>query len=226
MSWPSIDDRVPAECASSGARTAPCRAATSSARLWPSALTSVMPHRLSRPSHAPRRRPLPTPILRPTRRRRAARRCGSRDLMRRAFSALPIAAQMPCPSDPVATSTNGSRGVGCPSRSESDLAQLQQLGAIEGAGLGPGGVQNRRGVALRQDEAIAVRVVRISRVEPHLGEEQRGHDVGHRAAARRMTAAGFGRGAHRIDAEPGGDVLQGGNERSAIMVISVRAILS
>src|SRR6185436_14588143 len=32
---------------------------------------------------------------------------------------MPTAAQMPCPSEPVATSTNGSRGVGCPSRSES-----------------------------------------------------------------------------------------------------------
>ena len=39
--------------------------------------------------------------------------------MRRALSAVPIAAQMPWPSEPVATSTNGSRGVGCPSRSES-----------------------------------------------------------------------------------------------------------
>ena len=38
--------------------------------------------------------------------------------MRRALSAMPIAAQMPWPSEPVATSTNGSRGVGCPSRSD------------------------------------------------------------------------------------------------------------
>jgi hypothetical protein len=38
--------------------------------------------------------------------------------MRRALSAVPIAAQMPCPSEPVATSTKFSRGVGCPSRSD------------------------------------------------------------------------------------------------------------
>ena len=38
-----------------------------------------------------------------------------------------------------------------------ELAQLQQLGAVEGAGLGPGGVENRRGVPLRQHEAIAAR---------------------------------------------------------------------
>ena len=37
--------------------------------------------------------------------------------MRRALSAMPTAAQMPCPSEPVATSTKGRRGVGCPSRS-------------------------------------------------------------------------------------------------------------
>src|SRR5579884_3365538 len=32
-----------------------------------------------------------------------------------------MAAQAPWPSDPVATSTKGRRGVGCPSRSESNL---------------------------------------------------------------------------------------------------------
>ena len=136
--------------------------------------------------------------------------------MRRAFSAVPIAAQMPWPSEPVATSTNGSRGVGWPSRSESDRAQLQQLGAIEGAGLGPRRVEDRRGVPLRQHEAIAVRVLRILRIEAHLGEEQRRHEIGHRHAAGRMAAAGFRGGAHRIDAQPGGDILQSGNERRAI----------
>ena len=54
-----------------------------------------------------------------------------------------------------------------------DLAQLQQLGAIEGAGLGPRGVQDRRGVALRQHEAIAVRIAA---------------DPSDRSASRRRTA--------------------------------------
>src|SRR5439155_8091827 len=40
------------------------------------------------------------------------------DLMRRALSAHPTPAQIPWPSEPVATSTNGSRGVGWPSRSD------------------------------------------------------------------------------------------------------------
>ena len=71
--------------------------------------------------------------------------------------------------------------------------QLQQLGPIERARLGPGGVQQRRGVSLRQHEAIAAGMLRILRVEPHLGEEQRGHEVGRRAAARGMAAARLGR---------------------------------
>src|SRR5580765_136002 len=46
--------------------------------------------------------------------------------MRRAFNAVPMAAQMPWPSEPVATSTNGSLGVGCPSRFESILRRLSR----------------------------------------------------------------------------------------------------
>src|SRR5258706_3091014 len=38
--------------------------------------------------------------------------------MRRALRAIPTDAQIPWPSDPVATSTNGNRGVGWPSRSQ------------------------------------------------------------------------------------------------------------
>ena len=132
---------------------------------------------------------------------------------------------MPWPSEPVATSTNGSRGVGMAFEIGSDLAQLQQLGAIEGAGLGPRGVQNRRGVALRQHEAIALGILRILRIEAHLREEERGRELGHRHAAGRMAAAGLRRGAHGIDPEPGGDILQSGNERRAVNVHRRDAIL-
>ena len=98
--------------------------------------------------------------------------------MRRALSAMPTAAQMPWPSEPVATSTNGSRGVGWPSRSESNRAQLQQLVARKEPGLGPGRIEDRRRVPLRQHEAIVVGILRILRIEAHLGEEQRRHDLG------------------------------------------------
>ena len=100
--------------------------------------------------------------------------------MRRAFSAMPIGG-----ADALAERAGGDVDERQPRRRMAfeigaDLAQLQQLGAIERAGLGPGRVQHRRGVALRQHEPIAVRVLRILRIEAHLGEEQRRHDVGRR----------------------------------------------
>ena len=44
--------------------------------------------------------------------------------------------------------------------------------------------------------------------EPHDGEEQHGRDVGRRAAARRMPAAGFRRGPDAQNPQPGGQVIQ------------------
>ena len=81
----------------------------------------------------PRPRPLPTRSLLRSRRRRAARTCGSSEPMRRALSAMPTPAHRPCPSDPVATSTNGRRGVGCPSRSESSSRSFSSSLAREQA---------------------------------------------------------------------------------------------
>ena len=49
-------------------------------------------------------------------------------------------------------------------------------------------------------------------IEAHLGEEQRGDDVGRRTAAGRVPASGFGRRHDRVDPEPRRDVLQGGNQ--------------
>ena len=88
-----------------------------------------------------------------------------------------------------------------------DAAQLEQLAPVERAGLSPRGVENRRGVALRKDEAIGVGIVRIAGIEAHFGEEQRGHQVGHRAAAGRMAAGRLRGRADRVDAQARGDVL-------------------
>ena len=74
-----------------------------------------------------------------------------------------------------------------------DAPQREQILARDDAGLGPRGVEDRRGVALREDEPIVVGVVRIARVVPHLRKEERSHDLGRRAAGRRMAAAGLGR---------------------------------
>src|SRR5205823_2034389 len=67
-------------------------------------------------------------------------------------------------------------------------------------------------MALGEDEPVVVRVLGVFRVEPHDREEQGGDDVCCRAATRRMPAAGFGRGANAQDPQPGGVVIQGGDQ--------------
>ena len=89
-----------------------------------------------------------------------------------------------------------------------ELAQLELLVAREEADRGPRRVEQWRRVTLRQDEAILRGVVRLLRVEAHLREEQRGHDVRGRTTGRRVTAPGRRGRADGVDAELGGDVTQ------------------
>ena len=89
-----------------------------------------------------------------------------------------------------------------------ELAQLHQLLAREEPGLGPGRIEDRRRMPLRQDEAIVVGILRILRIESHLREEQHRHDVGGRQARRRVAAAGAAGGSDGVDSKLGGDVLQ------------------
>ncbi len=105
---------------------------------------------------------------------------------------------------------------GMPLEIGSNLAQLEQLRSIEQARFRPRRVQNRRRVSLRQDEAIVFGIVRILGIEPHLGEEQRGREVGHRAAARRVAGAGLRRRPQGVDPQARGDVRQSGNQRGAV----------
>ena len=97
-----------------------------------------------------------------------------------------------------------------------DPPQLQQLGPVECARFSPRRIQHRRGVAFRQNESIAVGVVRIFRQESHLGEEKRGDEVRRRAARRRMSAARFGSRFDGIDPQPSGRVFQSRDERGTI----------
>ena len=99
-----------------------------------------------------------------------------------------------------------------------ELAQLEQLGAIECPGFGPGRVENRRGVPLRQDEAIAARVVRVFRIEPESRRRTGPRGCRPPSAAGRMTAAGFGCRAHRVDTQPGRNVGECRNEYGTIHV--------
>ena len=89
-----------------------------------------------------------------------------------------------------------------------EAAQLQQLAAIERTRFRPRGVQHRGRVPFRQDEPIAVGVAGILRIEPHFGEEQRRHQIGGRAARRRMSAGGFGGRLDRIDPQLRGGVFE------------------
>ena len=59
-----------------------------------------------------------------------------------------------------------------------DPTQLQQLFARKQSCLGPGGIENRRRVSLRQHEAIVIGILRGLGVVAHLGEKQRGDDLG------------------------------------------------
>ena len=60
----------------------------------------------------------------------------------------------------------------------SERAQLHQTLAGEEPCLGPRSIENRRGVPLREHEAIVVGIAGILRIEVHLPEEQDRHDVG------------------------------------------------
>ena len=63
---------------------------------------------------------------------------------------------------------------------------------------------------LRQDKAVVLFVARIPRVESHLSEEQRRHDLGGRAATSGMPATGLARGTDRFDPKSGRDIAERG----------------
>ena len=92
-----------------------------------------------------------------------------------------------------------------------DAAQVEQVGARKEPGVRPGRVENRRGMALRQHEAVVVGILRVLRIEAHLAEKERRDDLCRGHARRRVAAAGFGGRLDRIDAKLGGEVLQRGN---------------
>ncbi len=60
--------------------------------------------------------------------------------------------------------------------------------------------------------AIAFGIARIFWIEAHLREKERGHQVGHRTAARRVAAASLRCRTHRIHPEPRCDIFQLGNQ--------------
>ena len=88
--------------------------------------------------------------------------------------------------------------------------QLQQILNGHMPDLGPRRVQQRRGVTLREDEAIVVGVLGVLGIKSHAAKKQRRHDVGGGAAGGRMPRAGFGGGVDGMDAQSGCNVFQSG----------------
>ena len=58
------------------------------------------------------------------------------------------------------------------------LPQLEQVLNREKASLGPGGIEQGRGVAFGENKAVVIVVVGVFRVVTHVPEEQRGDQVG------------------------------------------------
>ena len=72
------------------------------------------------------------------------------------------------------------------------------------------GPEDRRRVALGEDEFVHVARLRILRVEAELVEVEDRHDLSGRHARRRMSAARLGGGREGVAAELLGHLLQGG----------------
>ena len=126
-----------------------------------------------------RARTPPRSSPRPSRCRRTAPRRGTaagRAACRRARPRPPIG--RPWPSEPVATSTHGSTGVGWPSSRLPELAEGEQLLVGDRAGRLEHRVQQRRRVALGEDQVVVARVVRLVEVVAQVLGEQHGHQVG------------------------------------------------
>ncbi len=103
----------------------------------------------------------------------------------------------------------GQSGSGMALQIRVDLTQSQQFLSREGTCLRPSGIEDRCGVPLREHEDVTVAIVWIARIVTHHGIEKHSHNLRRRSAARRMTAAGFGRGTDRVNAQAGRLVLQG-----------------
>ena len=138
--------------------------------------------------------------------------------MRRALSAMPIAAQMPWPSEPVATSTNGRRGVGWPSRSE-PISRSFSSSARSNAPASAHAAY-RIGAACPFDSTKRS----LSGLCGSFGSNR---ISAKKSAATRSAAEQQLVGcplpasdvdADRVDPQPRGDVLQRGNERRAVNV--------
>ena len=92
-----------------------------------------------------------------------------------------------------------------------DLAKPHQVVGREVAVLGERGVLDRRGVALGEDEAVALRPLRVGGIVAEHPVVEGGDDVGGRERAVEVARLGDGEHADAVDAEHGGVALELGD---------------
>jgi hypothetical protein len=101
-----------------------------------------------------------------------------------------------------------------------DLAELLELGVREVAVLGKRRVEDRRGVALGEDEAVALGPVGPLRVVAEDPEVERGDDVSRRERAVEVAGLGDREHPHAVDPQHGGPALELGRGRSGLAVVA------
>ena len=116
-------------------------------------------------------------------------------------SATPTLIGSPWPSEPVATSTHGRTGVGMALDPAAEPTEGEHLLVADGAGGLEHRVQQRRRVALAEDEVVVARVVGRAEVVMQVLRHEDGHQVGGRHRRRRVAAACRAARSNGIDAE-------------------------
>ena len=127
-------------------------------------------------------------------------RAAGRAACRRAPSPTPIG--RPWPSEPVATSTHGMRRRRVALEPAAELAEGQQLLVGDRARGLEHRVEQRRGVALGEDQVVVARVVGLRRSRS-AGTSRAAPPSGRRRTSTRSDGPDFGdgRAAHRVDAQ-------------------------
>ena len=114
---------------------------------------------------------------------------------------MPTPNGRPWPSEPVATSTHGSDRRRVALEPAAELAEGEQLLVRDRARRLVERVEQRRGVALREDQVVVRRVVGLVEVVAQVLREQHRHQVGRRHRRGRVARLRCGGGADRVDAQ-------------------------
>ena len=88
-----------------------------------------------------------------------------------------------------------------------ELAEGEQLLVGDRAGGGEHRVDERRGVALGEDQVIVVGVLRVVVVVAQVARHQHRHQVGRRHRRGGVAGVGGGRRADRVDAQTLGELM-------------------